>query len=88
MFISLGSVSLWAGGKPRLFRRLLRRAKLSPQFGTVAALVWTAWASFSPGTLRAFLRLLLVSRNSFAATKIHSDEPVVWKPGFGAITGV
>ena len=84
VFISLGSMVLWSGGKPRLFRRLLSRAKLSLDFRTIAALAWTAWASSSPGSLRAFLRVLLVTRNFRAAGRLHSDEPVVWIPGRGA----
>ena len=87
VFISLGSVVLWAGGKPRLFRRLLKDGKLGPDFRTAAALVWTAWASFSPASLRMFLRLLLIARNAIAATRIRSDEPVVWKPGSGGVSG-
>ena len=84
VFISLGSVVLWAGGKPRLFRRLLRRGELSFEFRTASAVVWTAWASVSPSTLRSFMRLLLVARNMFATTKIHSSEAIVWAPGIGA----
>jgi len=84
VFISLGSIALWAGGKPRLFRRLLRRGQLSPDFRTFSALVWTAWASLNPTTLRSFMRLLLIARNLFAKRKIHSSEPMVWTPGLGA----
>jgi hypothetical protein len=84
VFISLGSVVLWAGGHPRLFRRLLRRGELSFDFRTLSSLVWTAWASLSPSTLRVFLRQLLVARNVFAERKISPSEPVVWIPGLGA----
>jgi glycosyltransferase involved in cell wall biosynthesis len=84
VFVSLGSVSLWAGEKPRLFRRLLSRARMSFDFRTMSALVWTAWASVSPGSLRGFLRLLLLVRKTIAAAKIHSTEPVIWTPGLGA----
>ena len=87
VFISLGSVVLWAGGKPRLFRRLLKDGKLGPDLRTAAALVWTAWASLSPASLRMFLRLLLIARNAIAATRIRSDEPVAWKPGSGGVSG-
>jgi glycosyltransferase involved in cell wall biosynthesis len=83
VFVSLGSGSLWAGEQPRLFRRLLNRARLSFDFRTLSALAWTGWASISPGTLRSFLRLLLVVRKTFAAAKMHSTEPVVWTPAQG-----
>lgn len=80
VFVSLGSQILWAGGKPRMFRRLLRRGKLRLDLTTVTSLVWTAWASASPATLRLFLRGLLLVRNS-SAFKIHTERPVAWSPG-------
>jgi hypothetical protein len=83
-YISLGSVTLWAGQRPHLFKRLLNRGELTGDFRSASALVWTAWASLSPTTLRSFLRLLFVARNSFAASRIHKGEPVVWTPGAGA----
>jgi len=83
-YISLGSVTLWAGQKPHLFQRLLGHGELTVNFRSASALVWTAWASLSPGTLRSFLRLLFVARNGFAARRIHAGEPVVWTPGSGA----
>ena len=80
VFISLGSVTLWAGGNPRLFRRILKRGKLSPDFRTLSAIVWTAWASASPSSLRSFMRLLLILRNRFASRSVARDQPVVWSP--------
>lgn len=80
VFIAVGSVLLWAGGKPRLFRRLLKRGKLSFNFGTLSALVWTAWASSWPGSLRIFLKLLLLARNGFAGGRVSTHEPVLWTP--------
>lgn len=81
VFVSLGSQILWAGGKPRMFRRLLRRGRLGLNVSTFTSLVWTAWASASPGTLRQFLRALLLVRN-WSAFKIHTDKPVAWEPPF------
>jgi glycosyltransferase involved in cell wall biosynthesis len=81
VYISLGSQLLWAGGKPRFFRRMLNNAELAPDFRTLSALVWTAWASFEPRSLRAFLRALLLVRNVRAALKIRIDGPVAWPIG-------
>jgi len=78
VFISLGSQFLWAGGRPRFFRRLLERSRLALDFKTVTALVWTAWASLAPGSLRAFLRSLLFVRNAHAALILKGDKPVRW----------
>lgn len=80
VFISLGSVVLWAGGRPQLFRRLLRRGKLGLNPQTVLALIWTAWASLHPSSLRRFLLLMVRLRNRFAQARIVNDEPLLWHP--------
>jgi len=48
VFVAVGSVHLWSSGRPRLFRRFLRRARLSFDSMTLAAALWTLWASISP----------------------------------------
>jgi len=78
VFISLGSQLLWAGGRPRFFRRLLKRGHLSLNAATITALVWTGWASVAPGSLRAFLRLLLFIRNAHASLVLKGDRPIRW----------
>jgi hypothetical protein len=78
VFISLGSQLLWAGGRPRFFRRLLKRATFAPNFRTLSAVAWTAWASLEPRSLRAFLRSLLLVRNLRASRAMHMDGPVAW----------
>ena len=79
VFISLGSVTLWAGGRPRLFLRLLRRGDLRLGFRTASALVWTAWASLEPYSLRAFIRSLLLVRSARASFMVPRGGPVIWK---------
>jgi glycosyltransferase involved in cell wall biosynthesis len=80
VFISAGSLVLWAGGRPRLFGRLLRRGRLRFDVGTFNAMMWTIWASVSPGSLRAFLSMLLRSRNLLAATTVSHEGPLRWSP--------
>lgn len=80
VFIALVSVHLWAGGNPRLFRHLLRRAHLSINMNSALALVWTAWASASPMSLRAFLTLVLKARNRLAGVKLSRHNAVFWRP--------
>jgi glycosyltransferase involved in cell wall biosynthesis len=79
VFVSLGSLVLWAGGKPRLFRQLLRKARLRPDFRTMTSLVWAGWATLSPATLRLFLRVLVRGRN-LSARSAATDVPVSWSP--------
>lgn len=77
-FISTGSMALWSGGKPRLFRRLLRRGDLRFNARTLGALVWTAWASIEPRSLRAFIRSLLLGRRLRASFSVKTSGPVTW----------
>ena len=80
VFRAEGSLHLWVGGKPRLFRRLLSRGRLSWNARTASTLVWTAWASASPSSLRAFLKFLLAMRNRLASGSFPVDRPVLWRP--------
>ena len=78
VFISVGSMALWSGGKPRLFRRLLKRGDLRLNFRTFGALVWTGWASVEPRTLRGFIRTLLLARRIRAHYSVKTTGPVTW----------
>jgi len=80
VFTAEGSLHLWVGGKPRLFRRFLSRGKLSLNARTASTLIWTAWASASPSTLRIFLKFLLAMRNRVASGRFPIDGPVLWRP--------
>lgn len=80
VFIALGSVRLWAGIKPRLFRRMISRARMSSNARTASALAWTAWASASPSTLRAFMLLLLKLRNRIVSRRVLDSPAVRWRP--------
>lgn len=79
VFISLGSIVLWAGDRPRLVRRLLSRAELGFNIRTASAFVWTSWASLSPSTLRAFMRLLADLRNSAVSRRTLESGAVEWR---------
>lgn len=80
VFIALGSLQLWAGSRPRLFRRLLSRARLSFDARSASAIVWTAWATTSPSSLRSFLKFLLRWRNRLVSARIVESEAFLWSP--------
>lgn len=80
VFVSLGSIVLWGGGRPRFFKRLLRRGALGFDFTSLAALVWTSWAFVEPHSLRAFLRMLLFGRNLRTRFRMRIEGPVPWPP--------
>jgi glycosyltransferase involved in cell wall biosynthesis len=85
VFVSLGSIILWAGGRPRFFGPLLRRGALGFNGASLKALVWTAWASLEPHSLRAFVRMLLFARNFPARRLMRTKGPVVWPPAIPRI---
>jgi glycosyltransferase involved in cell wall biosynthesis len=76
VFVSLGSLLLWAGLRPRFVRTLLRRARMRPDWATVSSFGWSLWATLSPATLRLFLRSLAGVRN-LATGRL--DGPVPWQ---------
>ena len=78
VFISIGSMALWSGGKPHLFRRLFKSGDLSFDFRTLSALAWTAWASLEPRSLRSFIRALLLARRARASFSVKTTGPVMW----------
>lgn len=80
VFMAMGSVRLWAGEKPRLLSSLLARGNLSVDATSLSAIVWAAWASVSPGTLRAFLKVLLDIRNRMTSSMQASGAAVAWQP--------
>jgi glycosyltransferase involved in cell wall biosynthesis len=84
VFVSLGSAELWAGGRPRLFRRLLRRGKLSPLRRSLGPAIWTLWASASPSTLKAVASAIYQARNAVARDRLDLNRPVPWSPVSGS----
>jgi glycosyltransferase involved in cell wall biosynthesis len=84
VFVSLGSLAIWAGKRPRLFRRFFKRAKLGPDSRTALAVIWLCWTGISPGSWRGLTNLLSAIRNSAVSGKPSANEPVEWrtpKPG-------
>lgn len=78
VFISIGSIELWAGGRPQMVGRLLRQGRLGINIWSAAALAWTLWAAVSPETLRASLNLVARLRNRIVHGNHPPDEPVEW----------
>lgn len=79
VFIAAGSLLLWAGGKPHVLGRLLRRGRIGANVASLTAFVWASWGALSPGSLRFVLMQMLKLRNRRAATG-SSGEPVMWHP--------
>jgi hypothetical protein len=80
VFISHGSLRLWANERPRKFGRLLKRGRLSFDFRSISALVWTLWAFVNPATLRLFMKGLVAVRNRLASGKADPPTVIEWAP--------
>ena len=76
--ISLGSLVLWDGGRPKLVRRLLANGKLAFDFRTASAMAWTIWARLAPSSLRLFMRSIAGTRNALARESRFPDSAVEW----------
>ena len=80
VFISHGSLRLWANERPREFGRLLKRGRFSLDFRSISALVWTLWAFVNPVTLRLFMKVLVALRNWSAFENGDPPDIIEWVP--------
>lgn len=78
--VSIHSNRLWAGERPRIFARMLRRARLGVDRRSVLALGWAAAAQLSPPALRLVLKGLVRARNFAARGRIRRGEVYEWRP--------
>ena len=78
-FISLGSITLWSGLRPRTLIQLLKSADLRADMGSIRALGWATWALTSPGSLRSWLRLRLRMKNKTARQELAGQRVCEWR---------
>ena len=79
VFISLGSIELWGGDRPKLLGRFLKHARLRLDWRTVTALGWTIWAAVEPYSLRRVMTGIAALRNR-SARAIEGASVVEWQP--------
>ena len=80
VFVLLGSTVLWAGARPRVLGRVLRRAQLRFDVQSAAVLAWALWSMLSPGTLRSALRAAAQLRDRRHRARFADGAPVEWSP--------
>jgi glycosyltransferase involved in cell wall biosynthesis len=78
VFVSLGSTRLWGGMRTRSFRRLLSHGDLGWNRESAAVLLWAAWGSASPRSLRFALATLIRLRDRVAGRTIGNDGVYRW----------
>jgi glycosyltransferase involved in cell wall biosynthesis len=76
---SAGAMQLWAGYRPRLLRPMLGRDVLEWSASALGAVVWAAWASASPGSLRCVLRSVIRARDLLAGLRLRDGEAYEWR---------
>lgn len=79
-FIGRGSVQLWAGRPPRLFRRMWRRADLGCNLYSLQVVLWTFWSSLSPKSMRLLLQSAMRLRMMTIAPELRRQPFVEWDP--------
>lgn len=76
---SAGALRLWAGLRPRVFRRALGRDAFEWRPTALRTLAWAAWAGVSPGSLRFGLRSLIRGRDLLAGLRLKDGEACEWR---------
>ena len=77
-FLSLGFITLWSGIRPHTLRKILRHGRIGFDSATAKALVWSVWATASPGTLRRMMRVLLRQRSRKARAALNGQSVFEW----------
>jgi glycosyltransferase involved in cell wall biosynthesis len=80
VFVSLGSTRVWAGRRPAVLSRLLRKGALRPHFETAASLAWAAVGTLSPRSLRFCLAAAIALRDRLARRRFADRAPWRWQP--------
>jgi len=77
---AVGSLRLWAGGRPGILRQLMKSRALGWNVDTAKVMAWAAWGAISPGTLRAGMRLASALRTRVTRRRIGGATMVEWQP--------
>lgn len=78
-FLSLGFITLWSGLRPPTLGQLLTRGRLSADGPTARALIWAAWATLSPRTLRYMMRRRLRKKSEEARRRFGGRTLWEWR---------
>ena len=77
-FLSLGFITLWSGLRPHTLGKILRHGRIGWNATTAKALVWSLWATTSPGTLRQVMRVMLHQRSRKARAGLRGQSVFEW----------
>lgn len=78
VFASRAASAIWAGRRPRMLKRMLRRAALSLDRPSAVSLAYVIWGTLAPLSLRSFLVWRLRRMNRAAVPQ--DGDLVCWRP--------
>jgi glycosyltransferase involved in cell wall biosynthesis len=76
---SLGALRLWSGRHPGVLGALLRSHSIRSSPSSLRILLWAAWGSVSPGSLRLVMRGLVRARDRAASIRVKNGTPREWR---------
>lgn len=79
IFVARSWVRLWEGRRSRMLGRMFRRGALRPDLVTTQSLVFVAWATASPRSLRLLLQLVGKARNAKARRRLADVDFIEWR---------
>jgi GT2 family glycosyltransferase len=74
-----GSMRLWAGQSPEVLKVLLDHQSLGFGARALRTLIWAAWASASPRSLRLFMRSLIRTRDLLVSYRVKDEGVHEWR---------
>ena len=80
VFVSLGSLRLWAGESPAMLGQIWRRSALNWDIESMSILVWALWSSVSPRSLRSVLSALIRARDFSVRHRFSDGQAHAWRP--------
>ena len=80
VFVSLGSLRLWAGESPVMLGQIWRRGALGWDLESLSILAWALWGSISPRSLRQVLSFLIRARDFSVRHRFSDGQALAWRP--------
>lgn len=88
VFVSLASLELWGGDRPRQMGRMLSRASIRPNATTLGALLRVAGGTLAPRAYRVAMTRFAAFLNRSARLAGTVPEAVDWRPELPAAAGL
>lgn len=79
-FVACGWTNLWDDKRPRTLKRIWLAGDIGWNWASATVIVWACWATVSPASLCAFIRLVGRVKNRWAALRLDPRLMFEWKP--------